>query len=510
MLEEIKGIKIDSSIFDTPKNYNFFEDKSGDKNHGKTNFAIVYGENGSGKSTISRAVKRITAGTIDENSNITNVVLIDSEGHDIKNEELSSYLLKDNIFVYNELFIDDIKFEEKGLELLIEISEVQERVRNKSRIENEIIAKTKMIELQKQDIIKKIDPEHDYENYRKALKELHKKRNELIELKIKYEDEVNALDEIILPTREINKYLKDIFLDNNRMKIKIEGDKNVIYSRNNKASPYDISTGERNILTLCYFFASVNDSLINDEEIILVLDDPISSMDKSNIIGITSFLKQQFNKISEKSDTSKVIVFTHDLEMFLKIHKITKRIKRNNKKIGVSQYTLDNFELNYLSNNKIKNNFKGEYVQMMEQVYKFARATNPEDYDRGIGNIIRRVIEAFSTFIYRKGLEEILENDRIVSSLNGDQINFFRHYILKDFLNDESHTEDAVKVGNNYSVYSIYTLEEKVTSARVVLCLMYLLQPHHLEACLSDLQKNSTKDPIDNIQLWEKEIIKYE
>ena len=95
---------------------------------------------------------------------------------------------------------------------------------------------------------------------------------------------------------EINKSLKYIFFSEDRLsidpgtdqlyRIKVNGD---------FVSPNKVSCGERNALALCYFFTEIAEEMdeksIYTDEMLLVIDDPISSFDIENRVGITSLLR---------------------------------------------------------------------------------------------------------------------------------------------------------------------------------------------------------------------------
>ena len=57
--------------------------------------------------------------------------------------------------------------------------------------------------------------------------------------------------------------------------------------------PTQISLGERNIIALCYYFANIMQNQEFEEshaqEYILLIDDPVSSFDIENKVGIMSF-----------------------------------------------------------------------------------------------------------------------------------------------------------------------------------------------------------------------------
>ena len=80
-----------------------------------------------------------------------------------------------------------------------------------------------------------------------------------------------------------------------------------------------LSTGERNVLALCYFFAyimngnrcgSIEEFLKRDQ--IIVLDDPISSFDGNNKYGMTVLLVYLFRIILSSESKAKLIIMTHD------------------------------------------------------------------------------------------------------------------------------------------------------------------------------------------------------
>ena len=97
MLEKIKGIKIKGANFVNQTELNLFN-KSNDK---IAKAALIYGRNGSGKSTISNAFKKVKGEDI---LNIETASLYDNDSHEILMGE-SEYKM---IFVFNEDFVKQI------------------------------------------------------------------------------------------------------------------------------------------------------------------------------------------------------------------------------------------------------------------------------------------------------------------------------------------------------------------------------------------------------------------
>lgn len=91
----------------------------------------------------------------------------------------------------------------------------------------------------------------------------------------------------------INQALHFIFYDKNRL-VLVEGEGCYrLKSKGYEVKPKDVSLGERNIIGLCYFFASLfegkNEDTKYTDEILAVIDDPVSSFDFENRIGVISF-----------------------------------------------------------------------------------------------------------------------------------------------------------------------------------------------------------------------------
>lgn len=70
-------------------------------------------------------------------------------------------------------------------------------------------------------------------------------------------DELNILKSrkknIKIAVSLINKSLRFVFFSKDRLEIKVEGDKYVLYAHGKVVKPNNVSVGERNIIALCYF-----------------------------------------------------------------------------------------------------------------------------------------------------------------------------------------------------------------------------------------------------------------
>ena len=118
MFEKIKGIKIKSGIFEEETCLELFDGKFDGTNRTQNDrVSLLFGRNGSGKSTIARGIYQLKA---DEVGIDDKVALIDAQDSDIILEEAS----KKSIFVFNEDYIEQkVKIAQDGLDTIVILGE---------------------------------------------------------------------------------------------------------------------------------------------------------------------------------------------------------------------------------------------------------------------------------------------------------------------------------------------------------------------------------------------------
>lgn len=307
-----------------------------------------------------------------------------------------------------------------------------------------------------------------------------------------------------LAINSINNALDYVFFAHGRLSIELKNDKYYLKSNGNDVKPKNVSLGERNIIALCYFFTQImanqEVSKLYTNEIFIIIDDPISSFDFENKVGIISFLRYQVNRIIKSNSNSKILILSHDLETVFDLRKSMEEICQSTKGIaGVTPVTYVTFELSNLLINPLKNSYN-EYKELLKKVYYYANGDIEND-SIIIGNVMRRVLEAFSTFNYQKGINQISCDKNVLNALGNYSV-YFENLMYRLILNGESHYEDQVNSihdGNNF--YEFISKTEKQRTAKNILCFMFLLNPNHIVAYLKD-DANATK----NIQLWVKDI----
>lgn len=304
----------------------------------------------------------------------------------------------------------------------------------------------------------------------------------------------------------INSSLRYVFFSRNRLEIKVEQDRYSLISNGIPVHPKDVSQGERNIIALCYFFTEIlnRKEAINAyaDEMFLVIDDPVSSFDRDNKIGIMSFLRDKINTIALANKNSKFVILSHDIQTIFDFEKIGQEVQKSALKkyhTKIWTYRISEIYQKHLIDFKYKN--RHEYTAMIKEVYDFA-VNGSDEYIHSIGNTLRKVLEAFSTFNFKMGIDEISYNENILSMLNDECYkNYFKNLMYRLILNGESHMEERAKGGDDTDFCEMYSKEEKQKTARDILSFLYLINSTHVKAHLDDIN-GSTKQ----IQEWCDEI----
>ena len=326
-------------------------------------------------------------------------------------------------------------------------------------------------------------------NLKKSKGELGDLQKELSDLKAQRKNITIALD-------LINGYLQYIFFTGNRLKIVVQNNFYVLLSNGKQVSPSQISTGERNIIALCYYFAHIMQGQAPEKacqnDYLIVIDDPVSSFDINNRVGITSFLALQLRKFLKGNFSTRAIILTHSLQVYYDM-KQTMEDLLGKKAAGKAGFELVNQQLQLIPDDQKRY----EYSKLILTIFNYANGI-PDiltSYDLSIGNMMRQVLEAFSTFQYRKGIRKIATDSDILKVLDKHKVStYFENLMYQLILHGESHTEIKVKTMQNMEFLSSFSQEEKMNIAKSVLCLIYLLEPLHLLAHLQaekDLEKKN-------------------
>ncbi|MBP3195156.1 MAG: hypothetical protein J6M05_05775 [Cardiobacteriaceae bacterium] len=115
---------------------------------------------------------------------------------------------------------------------------------------------------------------------------------------------------------------------------------------------------------------------------------------------------------------------------------------------------------------------------------------------------MRRTLEAYGSFIYKKGIEKISTDDKILSIIQDRQIvPYFENFMYRLVLHGESHMEEKVKaMNNNLDFFQFIDDNEKQRTAKFVICFLYFLNERHIFNHLGEDKENQIKQWIKDIK----------
>jgi hypothetical protein len=262
-----------------------------------------------------------------------------------------------------------------------------------------------------------------------------------------------------------------------------------IFKGKEKVVPSSLSTGEQNILSLCYFFAQMMDGeeygsiekFLTGNRII-ILDDPLSSFDFDNKYGVIRLLDYIINLMSKNDSESKLIIMTHDPETAIELSKIA--IGRlGGEKVKCCEISNNN-EDSLLESVK----FDGidEYKNILGKMYGIA--VGKEGIEMPAPNEVRRVWEAFLRF--ELGVNSVSDRkaiSKIRDYYNEDspEYEFLDSFMSYAFIHQDSHSASQM-LFFNFSLFPVLSDEDFRKHIRQIICFIHIVSPLHIASRLSN------------------------
>ena len=179
-------------------------------------------------------------------------------------------------------------------------------------------------------------------------------------------------------------------------------------TRNGK-SAYNLSEGECSLIAFCYFMARLEAPESKGKELIIYIDDPISSLDGNHIFFMFSLIESLIAKPNKNPDGSnsyrykQLLISTHNLDFLKYLKKLSLPPEKNH---GGNQHFL--IERNGgASAISLMPSYLKEYITefnyLFHQIYKcrdaeYAKVSHEPFYS--FGNNLRKFLEAFLFYKY--------------------------------------------------------------------------------------------------------------
>ena len=235
----------------------------------------------------------------------------------------------------------------------------------------------------------------------RAKANVQQNRQEVLSL----DDEIAKLESEIVehhrPAEELNEDLRK-YLGHRELCLEI---KETGYTMTRDGVPaQSLSEGESTAFALLYFLKSLQDRRFELENGVIVLDDPVSSLDSNSLFLAFGFIQER------TEDSGQLFVLTHNFSFFRQVRNWFHHLKGQRKK-DVTQrparfFMLDSMlEGNQRSSvirrlDPLLEEYESEYQYLFARVHRASSVSGSQDLEQNyvLPNIARRMLEAFLAF----------------------------------------------------------------------------------------------------------------
>ncbi|MBC7361200.1 MAG: AAA family ATPase [Candidatus Aminicenantes bacterium] len=225
----------------------------------------------------------------------------------------------------------------------------------------------------------------------------------------------NQIKAEVIGARRMNKYLKQFFNDD-KLRIETTDDGKYKLYRDDKIAK-NLSTGEKNIITLIYFFTKLEETGFDFNNAVIFIDDPVSSLDSNHIFKVYGFISEKLKSCGQ------LFITTHNFDFFNLLKDLNRYELGNQGKFYlVKKVKNQSDEVSCIENlPKVLLKYKSEYNYLFSILKTFNELNNKQDFELLylLPNILRRYFEAYLFMKYPDGkkfkdkAEKFLEDTNI-------------------------------------------------------------------------------------------------
>lgn len=162
----------------------------------------------------------------------------------------------------------------------------------------------------------------------------------------------------------------------------------------------NLSEGERTAIALVYFLKSLRENDIKLADTIVVIDDPVSSLDDSALFNAFSFIK------CNVVDARQLFIFTHNFSLLRQINDWFSYLNKPKKPPLAGSYMLQATVVNSKRNAELRvldsllKDYQSEYHYLFDMVLSNSETTGQHELAAyyHLPNVARRLLEAFLAF----------------------------------------------------------------------------------------------------------------
>ncbi|MFH1021791.1 MAG: AAA family ATPase [Planctomycetota bacterium] len=253
------------------------------------------------------------------------------------------------------------------------------------------------------------------------------------------------------PAEELNQDLHS-YLGHDELRLETKDAGYAINRRDVRADA--LSEGETTAIALLYFLKSLQDRRVDLSKTVVVLDDPVSSLDANALYSAFGFIR------GRTQDAAQLIILTHNFTFFRQVrnwfHYLKGQKKRNIDQRPARFYMLDCIHkpdgrcasLRWLDH--LLERFESEYHYLFSYVHAMATATTPPSLKESyaLPNLSRRLLETFLAFRQPQISGELWQKFKLLTFDETKKIRIIR------FLHTHSHNSALGEPEHDLSLLS--------------------------------------------------------
>lgn len=213
---------------------------------------------------------------------------------------------------------------------------------------------------------------------------------------------------------------------------------------------FNLSEGEGSLIAFCYFMAKLDALGNSGKELIVYIDDPISSLDSNHVFFVYSVIEQLLCTPTRKADGTEayrykqLFVSTHNLDFL----KYLKRLSGPNNQVQhfiVERHGETPSRLSLMPTYLKK--YVTEFNYLFHQIYRCSLDVpqgGDHDHFFSFGNNLRKFFEVYLYFKYPHGTGRDTATERVMRFFAGDEM---AGKIVTRLSNELSHLEESLDRG---------------------------------------------------------------
>lgn len=268
-----------------------------------------------------------------------------------------------------------------------------------------------------------IELEESRETVQQKKGEVQGLEDEVAELKAKVQ---SLAAKRVTPTISAEQLTRDLssYFGRDDFEIRSDPEDEKMYQLLRHGEPvHRLSDGERLAISFVYFLETLREHGFDAGEAVVVIDDPVSSMDEQSIYYAHHFLRERARGVSQ------VIVLTHNFPFFRLLRYDALNRKKDSSKLMMIEAEGDPRSAELVPLHPFLREFESDYHYLFYKVWEVANregengdgGSDLQDY-LAMPNQARRLVEAFGSFVY-PGHEDLSAGstlDAIAESIGND------------------------------------------------------------------------------------------